>query len=166
MTVITNERNELIPTATVTGWRVCIDYRRLNDATRKNHFPLLFIDQMLEWLSGHMFYCFLDGLSGYFQIPIDPKDQEKMTFTCPFGTFAYIRCLSAYVMHPPYFSDVWPPYLMTLLKILWKCSWMNFLSLGTLLSNVWIIWRGSYGGAKRQIWLWIEKNIILWFVKD
>ncbi|KAK1411651.1 hypothetical protein QVD17_38208 [Tagetes erecta] len=66
MTVVTNEQNELIPTRTVTGWRVCIDYRRLNDATRKDHFPLPFIDQMLERLSGQQFYCFLDGFSGYF----------------------------------------------------------------------------------------------------
>ena len=91
MTVVPNEKNELIPTRTVTGWRVCIDYRRLNDATRKDHFPLPFIDQMLERLAGHMFYCFLDGLSGYFQIPIAPEDQEKTTFTCPYGTFAYRR---------------------------------------------------------------------------
>ena len=68
MTVITNEKNELIPTRTVTGWRVCTDYRMLNEATRKDHFPLPFIDQMLERLSGHKFYCFLDGCSGYFQI--------------------------------------------------------------------------------------------------
>ena len=47
-TVIGNEENELIPTRTVTGWRVCIDYRKLNSATRKDHFPLPFIDQMLE----------------------------------------------------------------------------------------------------------------------
>src|ERR1044071_5304644 len=91
MTVVTNEKNELIPARTVTGWRVCIDYRRLNDATRKDHFPLPFIDQMLERLAGQQFYCFLDGFSGYFQIPIAPEDQEKTTFTCPFGTFAYRR---------------------------------------------------------------------------
>ena len=77
MTVITNEKNELIPSRTVTGWRVCIDYRKLNDATRKDHFPLPFIDQMLERLAGQQFYCFLDGFSGYFQIPIAPEDQEK-----------------------------------------------------------------------------------------
>ncbi|GJV13302.1 reverse transcriptase domain-containing protein [Tanacetum coccineum] len=89
MTVITNENNELIPTRLVMGWRVCIDYRKLNDATRKDHFPLPFMDQMLERLAGNEFYCFLDGFSGYFQIPIDPQDQEKTTFTCPYGTFAY-----------------------------------------------------------------------------
>ncbi|GJV13750.1 reverse transcriptase domain-containing protein [Tanacetum coccineum] len=91
MTVVTNENNELIPTRLVTGWRICIDYRKLNDATRKDHFPLPFMDQMLERLAGNEFYCFLDRFSGYFQIPIDPQDQEKTTFTCPYGTFAYRR---------------------------------------------------------------------------
>nr|GEU31519.1 DNA-directed DNA polymerase [Tanacetum cinerariifolium] len=66
-TVIENEENELIPTHLVTGWR------------------------MLKRLAGNEFYCFLDGFSGYFQIPIDPRDQEKTTFTCPYGTFAYRR---------------------------------------------------------------------------
>ncbi|GJZ26123.1 reverse transcriptase domain-containing protein [Tanacetum coccineum] len=89
MTIVTNEDNELIPTRLVTGWRVCIDYRKLNEATRKDHFPLPFMDQMLERLAGNEYYCFLDGFSGYFQIPLDPKDQEKTTFTCPYGTFAY-----------------------------------------------------------------------------
>ncbi|GKC61751.1 reverse transcriptase domain-containing protein [Tanacetum coccineum] len=91
MTVVTNDENELVPTRLVTGWRVCIDYRKLNEATRKDHFPLSFMDQMLERLAGNEYYCFLDGFSGYFQIPIDPKDQEKTTFTCPYGTFAYRR---------------------------------------------------------------------------
>ncbi|GJZ13808.1 reverse transcriptase domain-containing protein [Tanacetum coccineum] len=91
MTVVTNEDNELIPTRLVTGWRVCIDYRKLNDATRKDHFPLPFMDQMLERLAGNEFYCFLDGFSEYFQIPIDPQDQDNTTFTCPYGTFAYRR---------------------------------------------------------------------------
>ncbi|XP_050889277.1 uncharacterized protein LOC127094492 [Lathyrus oleraceus] len=90
-TVIKNEKNELIPTRTVTGWRVCIDYRRLNLATRKDHFPLPFIDQMLERLAGHDYYCFLDGYSGYNQIAVAPEDQEKTAFTCPFGIFAYRR---------------------------------------------------------------------------
>ncbi|GKC84928.1 reverse transcriptase domain-containing protein, partial [Tanacetum coccineum] len=72
-------------------WRVCIDYQNLNDATRKDHFPLPFMDQMLERLAGNEYYCFLDGFSGYFQIPIDLQDQEKTTFTCPYGTFSYRR---------------------------------------------------------------------------
>nr|GEV58301.1 reverse transcriptase domain-containing protein [Tanacetum cinerariifolium] len=91
MTVVANENNELIPMRLVTGWRVCIDYRKLNDATRKDHFLLPFMDQMLERLAGNKFYGFLDGFSGYFQILIDPQNQEKTTFTCPYGTFAYRR---------------------------------------------------------------------------
>ncbi|GJS45427.1 reverse transcriptase domain-containing protein [Tanacetum coccineum] len=90
-TVVENDENELIPTRLVTGWRVCIDYRKLNEATRKDHFPLPFMDQMLERLAGNEYYCFLDGFSGYFQIPIDPYDQEKTTFTYPYRMFAYRR---------------------------------------------------------------------------
>nr|GEW31086.1 reverse transcriptase domain-containing protein [Tanacetum cinerariifolium] len=91
MTVVANKNNELIPTRLVTDWKVFIDYRKLHDATRKDHFSLPFMDQMLERLVGNEFYCFLDGFSGYFQIPIDPQDQEKTTFTFPYGTFAYRR---------------------------------------------------------------------------
>ena len=89
--MVQNEKREEITTRLTSGWRVCIDYRKLNVVTRKDHFPLPFIDQVLERVSGHPFYCFLDGYSGYFQIEIDLADQEKTTFTCPFGTYAYRR---------------------------------------------------------------------------
>ena len=65
MTVVKNDHNEFIPTRTVTGWCVCMDYRKLNKATRNDHFPLPFIDQMLDRLVGYSYYCFLDGYSGY-----------------------------------------------------------------------------------------------------
>ncbi|CAN6687816.1 unnamed protein product [Malus baccata var. baccata] len=91
ITVVKNDNNELVPTRLTTGWRMCVDYRKINAGTRKDHFPLPFIDQMLERLAGRAFYCFLDGYSGYNQIPVAPEDQEKTTFTCPFGTFAYRR---------------------------------------------------------------------------
>nr|GEU39771.1 reverse transcriptase domain-containing protein [Tanacetum cinerariifolium] len=77
-TVVENEDNELILTRLVT-------------ATRKDHFPIPFMDQMLERLAGNQYYCFLDDFFGYFQIPINPKDQEKTTLTYPYGTFAYRR---------------------------------------------------------------------------
>nr|GEU57329.1 DNA-directed DNA polymerase [Tanacetum cinerariifolium] len=89
--VVENEENELISTYLVMGWRVCIDYRKLNEATHKDHFPLHFMDQMLERLEGNQYYYFLDGFSGYFQIPIDLNDLEKTTFTYPYRTFAYRR---------------------------------------------------------------------------
>ncbi|GKC05669.1 reverse transcriptase domain-containing protein [Tanacetum coccineum] len=91
ITVVTNKNDELVLTRIVTGWRVCIDYRKLNEETAKDHLPLPFIDQMLERLARNKYFYFLDGFSGYFQIPIDPMDQEKTTFTGPLGTYAYRR---------------------------------------------------------------------------
>ena len=86
-----NEKGEEMPTRLTKGWRVCIDYRRLDEVTRKDHFPLPFMDQLLERISGHPFYCFLDVYSGYFQIEIAAEEQEKTTFTCPFGMYAHKR---------------------------------------------------------------------------
>ena len=64
-----------------------------NAATKKDHFPLSFINQILNRLVGQTYFCFLDGYSGYNQIAIHPDDQEKMRFTCPFGTFTFWRML-------------------------------------------------------------------------
>ncbi|XP_074301382.1 uncharacterized protein LOC141632767 [Silene latifolia] len=90
-TVVTNEKNELIATRLVTWWKMCIDYRKLNVATKKDNFPLLYIDKMLEQLAFHSYFCYLNGYSGFFQIPIHVDDQEKTIFTCPYGVFAYRR---------------------------------------------------------------------------
>ena len=89
--VIENNKNELILQHTIMGRRMCIDYRKLNAAATKDHFPLPFIDEMLERLAKHSFFCFLNGYSGYHQIPIHPDDQSKMTFTCLYGTYVYRR---------------------------------------------------------------------------
>jgi hypothetical protein len=89
MTVIGNKKNELIPQWTATGWQMCIDYQKLNKATRKDHFLLSFIDEMLKRLANHSFFCYLDSYSGYHQISIHSDDQSNTTFTCPYGTFAY-----------------------------------------------------------------------------
>jgi hypothetical protein len=91
MTVVNNDKNELIPQRTVIGWCMCVDYRKLNKATKKDHFPLPFIDEMLERLAKHSFFCFLDGYSSYHQISMHPNDQDETTFTCPYGTYAYQR---------------------------------------------------------------------------
>jgi hypothetical protein len=102
-------KNELIPQRIVTGYRMVIDFRKLNKATRKDHYPLPCIDQMLERLSKHSHFCFLDGYSGFSQIPVSQEDQEKTTFTCPFGTYAYRLidvCLLVYAMHLLPFIDV------------------------------------------------------------
>ena len=89
--VTTNKKSKEIQTRLSMKWRVCIDYRKLNSATKKDHFPLPFIDQILDRLAGSNYFCFLDRYSGYNHIAIHPDDQEKTTFTCPFGTFAFRR---------------------------------------------------------------------------
>jgi len=96
---------KLIPTRISSGWRMSVDYKKLNLYTRKDHFPLPFIDQMLECLAGESFYCFLDGYNGYNQILINPKNQEKTTFTHPFGTYACRKCPLISIMHPQLFKD-------------------------------------------------------------
>ena len=130
------KKNELIPTRTVTGWRMCIDYRRLNQATRKDHFPLPFMDQMLETLTGQAYYCFLDGYSGYIQILVNLEDQEKTAFTCPFGVFAYKLCRLDCVMRLQPFKDACSPFFRIWLRNVSKFSWMTFLYLGKVLRNV------------------------------
>ena len=87
-TMVEDEHKELVQKRLPIKVCVCIDYKKLNAAIRKDHFSLPFIDHILERLAGHEYYCFLDGYSGYNQIPIATEDQEKTTFTCPFGTFA------------------------------------------------------------------------------
>ena len=94
ITFVPNDKDELIPRRIVTCYRMVIDFCKLNKATRKDHYPLPFIDQMLERLSKHTHFCFLDGYPGFSQTPVSKDDQEKNTFTCPFGTFSY-RCIVA-----------------------------------------------------------------------
>jgi hypothetical protein len=76
LTMVKNEKNELISQRTMTGWRMCIDYWKLNKETKKDHFPLSFIDEMLEILANHDYFCFLDGYSGFMQISIHSDDQH------------------------------------------------------------------------------------------
>ena len=90
-TVIKSEDGGEMQTRIVSGHRVCIDYQKLNLATKKDHYPLPFTDQILEKLAGHEFYYFFDGYSRYNQIVVHEHDQEKTTFTCPVGTYAIKR---------------------------------------------------------------------------
>ncbi|GJW82963.1 reverse transcriptase domain-containing protein [Tanacetum coccineum] len=103
MTVITNEENELIPTRLVTGWRVCIDYRKLNEGHRirkKRPLPFAFMDQMLVRLEETNTYMFPDGFSGLLLDPIDPMVKKRQHSHGPYGTFAYRR-IAFWAMHAP-----------------------------------------------------------------
>ena len=77
ITVVPNENDELIPQRVVVGYRMCIDFRKVNKVTKKDHYHLPFIDQMLERLAKKTHFCFLDGYSGFFQIAVRKQDQEK-----------------------------------------------------------------------------------------
>ena len=105
MTVVPNDKDELIPQRIVTGYRMVIDFRKVNKATKKDHYPLPFIDQMLERLSKHTYFCFLDGYSGFSQTPVLAKDQSKTTFTCLLVLLLIDVCLLVYVMHLLPFKD-------------------------------------------------------------
>ena len=149
-----NEKGEEIPTRLTTGWRVCIDYRRLNEVTWKDHFPLPFMDQLLERISGYPFYCFLDGYLGYFQIEIAAKDQENTTFTCPFGTYAYRRMLFGLCNAPATFQ---------------RCMLSIFSDLVEHIMEVYMDDITVYGGSfeeclinlKNILHRCIEKNLVL-----
>ncbi|RDX74358.1 hypothetical protein CR513_45911, partial [Mucuna pruriens] len=115
MIIMKNQHDELVPMRIQNSWQVCIDYKKLNQVTRKDHFPLPLINQVLEKLAGKSHYCFLDGFSGYMQIYIAPKDQHKTTFTCPFGTFAYTRMLFGLCNAPKALRSINPRLTLSLL---------------------------------------------------
>ena len=154
VTTVHNEKGEEVHTRLATGWRVCIDYRRLNEVTRKDHFPLPFMDQLLERIYGHPFYCFLDGYSGYFQIEIAAEDQEKTTFTCPFGTYAYWRM---------------PFGLCNALSTFQRCMLSIFSDLAEHIMEVYMDDITAYGGSFEECLInleivlhrCIEKNLVL-----
>lgn len=99
MTVVKNNKNELISQRIVTGWRMCIDYRKINKATKKNHFSLPFIDEMLERLANHSFFYFFDGYSGYHQILIHPVIRVKPLLHVLMKLMLIVECLLDYVTH-------------------------------------------------------------------
>ena len=77
ITVVPNENNELIPQRVVVGYRMCIDFRKVNKVTKKDHYPLPFIDQMLKRLAKKTHFCFLDGYSGFSQIAVRKRSEER-----------------------------------------------------------------------------------------
>ncbi|RDX98627.1 Retrovirus-related Pol polyprotein, partial [Mucuna pruriens] len=143
MTIMKNQHDELVPMRIQNSWQVYIDYRRLNQATPKDHFPLPFIYQVLEKLAGRSHYCFLNGFSGYMQIHIAPKDQHKTTFTCPFGlcnapstfqrcmTSIFLdllqECMEVFMDDFTVYADLFDACLENLSKVLTRCIDTNLV---------------------------------------
>ena len=163
--MIKNEKDELISTRTVTGWRICIDYRKLDDATQKDHYPLPFMDQMLERLARLSYYYFLDGYSGYNQIAVDPKDQEKAAFTCPFGVFAY-QCMPFGLCNAP---ATFQRCMMSIFSdMVEKCITVfmdDFSIFGSSFDGVYQIWKKYCRDVKSLTWCLIGRNVTSWFKK-
>nr|GEX26213.1 reverse transcriptase domain-containing protein [Tanacetum cinerariifolium] len=105
-TVVENKDNELNLTRLVMGWRVCIDYRKLNEATRKDHFPRPFMDQMLKRLVGNQYYCFLDGFSSYFKFPSIQKTRRKPHSPAHTERLLIAAYLLGYAMHQACFRGI------------------------------------------------------------
>jgi hypothetical protein len=105
ITVVKNEKDELIPQRIVTRWRMCIDYRKLNKATRKDHFPLPFIDEMLERLAKNSYFCFLDGYSEFMQVPFMRMINKRQPSHVCMELSHIEECHLVYVMHRPLFKD-------------------------------------------------------------
>jgi len=124
--ITTRKDHELVLTRKANKCRVCIDYRKLNQATRKDHFPLTLTYQVVERLARKPFYCILDGFSSYMQIHIALKYQHKITFKCPFGTFAYTRMPYGLCNAPATFQRYTMSNFAKLIeKTAWKCLWMT-----------------------------------------
>src|SRR3954464_5218605 len=123
ITVVPNDKNELIPQRIVTGYRMVIDYRQLNKATRKDHYPLPFIDQMLERLSKHTHFCFLDGYSSFHKYLFLNLIKKRPLSLIPSKLMLIDVCLLVYAMHMLLFKDVWLLYSLTFVKRLLRFSW-------------------------------------------
>ena len=162
VTMVANENNELIPTRVTSGWRVCVDYRKLNAGTRKDRFPLPFVDQMLERVAGHEFYCFLDGYSGYNQIEITLEDQEKTTSTYPFSAFAFRKMPFGLCNAPGTFQRCMMGIFSDMIEIILEFSWMISQFLVTHMRDAWRTYVRFWRDVKRRTLCQIGKSVISW----
>jgi hypothetical protein len=101
LTVVKNEKNELIPQRTMTGWRMCIDYRKLNKAMKKDHFPLPFIDEMLERLANTLIFTFSMGTRGSCKFPFTRMINTKQCLHALMERLHIEGCPSVYATLRP-----------------------------------------------------------------
>ena len=135
VTTVYTEKGEEMPTRLTIGWMVCIDYRRLNEVTIKDHFPLPFMNQVLERISSHPFYCFVDGYLGYFKIDIATRPGEDHLHLPIFSHMLTGGCPLACVMPLPHSSVACLVSSAIWWSTLWKCTWMMLHSMEGALKN-------------------------------
>jgi hypothetical protein len=129
MIVVRNDKNELISQCTITGWWMCIDYRNLNKATKKDHFLLPFIDEMLERLAKHSFFVFFMGILDIIKswstltTKVRPLSHARMELTHT------DECRSDYVMLQLLSNSAWCLFSLSWSRKSWRCSWMTLLSM-------------------------------------
>jgi hypothetical protein len=105
ITIVKNEKDELIPQQVMTGWRMCIDYRKLNKATRKDHFPLPFIDEILERLAKHLTFVSLMGTRSSHKFPFTRMINKRQPSHVHMELSHIEECHLVYVMHQLPFKD-------------------------------------------------------------
>ena len=105
ITVVPNDKDELIPQRIITCYRMVIDFRKLNKATKKDHYPLPFIDQMLERLSKHTHFCFLDGILVSLKYLCQKRIKKRPLLLALSVLLLIDICLLVYVMHLLPFKD-------------------------------------------------------------
>jgi hypothetical protein len=162
ITVVPNENNELIPKRVVVGYRMCIDFRKVNKVTKKYHYPLPFIDQMLERLSKKTQFCFLDGYSSFSQIAVKKEDQETTTFTFLMALMLIDVCHLICAMLLLLFKDACLLFFMVFVKKLWRFSWTISPSMELFLIIVCPILIKFCRGVKKLILFLIGRNATLW----
>ncbi|GJS17132.1 putative nucleotidyltransferase, ribonuclease H [Tanacetum coccineum] len=137
-----------------------VNYRKLNNATSKDHFPLPFIDQIVEKLSGQKFYCFLDGYSGYNQIPIHPDDQAKTTFTCPYVVADHL----SRIIPPPFnpfdvIKESFPDEsLFEVSKLPWYANIVNYLVVKKV-PDYWSKQQRQYFFSQLKYYFWEDPEL-------
>ena len=135
VTTVCNEKGEEMPTHLTTGWRVCIDYRRLNEVTRKDHFPLPFMDQLLKKISSHPFYCFLDGYQAIFKLRLLLKTRRRQPSPAHLAHILTGGCPFACVMPLPHSSAACSVFSVIWWSTLWRFTWMMLQFMEGALKN-------------------------------
>jgi hypothetical protein len=162
VTVVPNENNGLISQRVVVGYRMCIDYRKVNKVTKKDHYPLPFIDQMLEWLSKRLIFVSLMVILVFLKLLLRKKIKRKPLLLVLMEPMLIDVCRLVYAMPLLLFKDACLLFFMAFVKKLWRSSCMISPSMELLLIIVCTTLIKFYRGAKKLTLFLIGRNATLW----